>query len=192
MQPSRGRGSQVARKVFRYKEGTIHETPIADFINARKSFLPDPPKSRPRLPERVARQNADVAQSSPWTIGLYEGVVAAKEIAKQPLKQANWLSFNLLDLTLTSAFKEHLVHQENMDEDDLRHLLVSNDRSMSLLKSHIDLDDQLWHRVDLFRVRRDQLFYGKATPTISASELAAATELVRKVLAHLFEIEVEA
>lgn len=189
---SRAWQSEWPEKVFRYKEGTIHETPIADFINARKSFLPDPPKSRPRLPERVARQNADVAQSSPWTIGLYEGVVAAKEIAKQPLKQANWLSFNLLDLTLTSAFKEHLVHQENMDEDDLRHLLVSNDRSMSLLKSHIDLDDQLWHRVDLFRVRRDQLFYGKATPTISASELAAATELVRKVLAHLFEIEVEA
>ncbi|TCA23614.1 hypothetical protein E0H70_28185 [Rhizobium leguminosarum bv. viciae] len=189
---SRAWQSDWPDKVFRHKVGTIVEVPIDDFINAKKSFLPAPPKSRPRLPERVARQNVAVAISSPWTIGLYEGVVAAKEIARQPLKQSNWLSFNLLDLTLTSGFKEYLVHVKDVEQDQLRDLLSLSDRSIALLKSHIDLDDQLWRRVELFRIRRDHLFFGKATPTIPAAELSAATDLVRQVLGALFEIEVEA
>lgn len=178
-------------EVFAHKTGQIIDKPITDFKNAKKSFLPDPPKSRPRLPERTATKNADVAKSSPWTIGLFEGIVAAKEIAKQPLKQANWISFNLLDLTLTTAFKEYLVHEKTVDETKLRSLLQPTDRSMAQLKEAFDLSDDLWHRVSLFRKRREDLFFGRATPTIGTAELAAATDLVREVLHDLFEIAVE-
>lgn len=179
-------------EVYPYKQGKIIDRPITDFKNAKKSFLPDPPKSRPRLPERVAAKNADVAKSSPWTIGLFEGVVAAKEIAKQLFTQANWISFNLLDLTLTSAFKEYLVREKITEASKLRELLVPTDRGMSLLKDIVDLSDDLWHRVELFRKRREDLFFGRATPTISSKELTDATELLREVLADLFQIEVNA
>ncbi|TGN76186.1 ATP-binding protein, partial [Bradyrhizobium yuanmingense] len=44
-------------KVFAYGVGKIVDVPIADFITARRSFLPDAPKSRPRLAERMAAKN---------------------------------------------------------------------------------------------------------------------------------------
>ncbi|WP_455270903.1 ATP-binding protein [Rhizobium herbae] len=179
-------------EVFPYKTGAIIDTPIPDFINARRSFLPDPPKSKPRLPERVAKQNELVAQTSPWTVGLFEGVVAAKEIAKLSLKQAHWLSFNLLELTLATAFKEYLVHNRDMDERRLRELLSRTDNGIALLAEAIPLEEGLWRRIELFRTRRDHLFFGRATPTITAAEMSGATDLVSEVLGHLFEIEIEA
>ena len=78
-------------KVFSYGEGKIVDIPIADFPTARKSFLPDAPKSRPRLAERVAISNQRLAKRKPWVKGLYEGMVAATTVAKQPLEQANRL-----------------------------------------------------------------------------------------------------
>lgn len=189
---SRAWMGQWPEKVFAHTAGTIVDTPISDFPTAKRSFLPDPPKSKPRMAERVAKKNHKLTVTKPWAAGLYEGVVAAKEVAKQQLTQANWLALNLLDVTLTTAFKDYLVHEQgDQDSDsDLRTILSAGDTTG--LRGRIPLSSGTWTQVDIFRARQKDLLYGRATPTISALELKKAEVLVEGILKSLFEIETAA
>lgn len=181
-------------KVFAYSDGEIVDVPIDDFPRARRSFLPDPPPSRPRLAERVARTNQKLARRKPWVKGLYEGAVAATTVLAQPLSQGAWLAFNLLELTLQSALKEYLVNETDTDFSDrqLRKLLRLTPHASNELKHLVPLTDAVWRDIELAAQRRDALMYGRAVPTISTSEIADLQGLVRNVLRRLFEVEVEA
>jgi hypothetical protein len=180
-------------KVFAYGEGKVVDVVIPDFLTARKSFLPDAPKSRPRLPERVANKNLRLARRKPWVKGLYEGVVAATTLAKQPLENANWFAFNLLDLTLTSAFRAYLVHElDDTGDGDLKGLLRRAPRVSAALKTAITLPDDVWVRIENLARRREDLTYGRADPVVSHSELQQAEELVNSVLIRLYRIQLDA
>ena len=185
---------QWPNKVFAYEAGKIIDVEIDDFLAARKSFLPEPPKSRPRLAERVAEKNRKLARQKPWVTELYEGAVAATFIAKQPLSQANWLAFNLLDLTLTSAFKAFLVNEADAEISgkSLKTLLRLTPRISPQLKEKVSLSDVVWVEIENMARRREDLIYGRAVPTISDDELAVAEELVHLVLKQLFRIEIDA
>ncbi|WP_341364358.1 ATP-binding protein [Thalassospira sp. SN3W] len=189
---SRAWEGRWSEKVFAYPTGDIIDTEILDFISAKRSFLPAPPKSKPRIAERVASKNEKITREKPWIAGLYEGVVAAKEVAKQPFTQGNWFAFNLLNLTLITAFKSYIVHEQD-DEDselNLRELLL--DSKLEGLKRRIPLDDDIWIKLQNFMSRQRDLLYGRATPTITSMELNEAQSLVDRVLKNLFEIETEA
>ncbi|MFB6414387.1 ATP-binding protein [Bradyrhizobium tunisiense] len=181
-------------KVFAYDVGKIVDVPIADFITARRSFLPDPPKSRPRLAERMAAKNLRLVKRKPWIKGLYEGVVAATTVAKQPLEQANWFSFNLLDLTLTSALRAYLVNEldPGVDEKDLKLLLRCAPRVPAGLKTSITLPDDVWVQIENMARRREALTYGRADPVITDGDLHEAEELVKLVLMKLYHIDLDA
>jgi Histidine kinase-, DNA gyrase B-, and HSP90-like ATPase len=180
-------------KVFAYDKGKIVDEPIADFLKARKSLLPDPPKSRPRMAERVAKKNQTLAKRKPWVIGLYEGVVAATAVAKQPLTQSTWLAFNLLDLTLTSAFKEYLVNETSTEYSDkeLKLLLGRTPRVSEQLKEQISLPEALWTEIEHVARRREDLTYGRAIPTVSETELTALELAVHAVLKRLFRVDLD-
>lgn len=186
---SRAWMGQWPEKVFAHTTGAIVDTPISDFPTAKRSFLPDPPKSKPRMAERVAKKNQKLTLTKPWAAGLYEGVVAAREVTKLQLTQANWLSINLLNVTLTTAFKDYLVHEKgDQDSDaDLRAILSAVDSKG--LQARVPLSSDVWTQVDNFRARHKDLLYGRATPTISSSELQKAEALVVLILRRLFEIE---
>jgi len=176
-------------KVFAHATGTVVDTPIDDFLTARRSFLPDPPKSKPRLAERVAKRNQKLVEAKPWTAGLYEGVVASAIVAKQPLRQANWLAFHLIDLTITTALKDYVVHEANeaADEAALRDLL--SEAGYDRLRATVPLPDELWQRAVHLRARHDDLLFGRAEPTIADAELDAAHDLAEAILARLFAIK---
>ncbi|MEB2604780.1 ATP-binding protein [Burkholderia cenocepacia] len=181
------------QKVFAYDQGRIVDVPIPDFPTARKSFLPDPPRSRPRLAERVAKKNQKLALRKPWVTGLYEGVVAATSVAKQPLKQANWLAFNLLDLTLTSAFREYLINEKclNCSDRELRSLLRRTPKVSDGLKNIIQLSDIEWTQIENAARQRENLTYSRATPTINETEFIEFEKLVQNILKRLFRIETD-
>lgn len=178
-------------KVFAYPDGAIVNIPIEDAIRARKSFLPDPPKSRLRLAERIATKNKQLSSKKPWVKGLYEGVVAANTVAKQPIGQANWFSFNLLHLTLTSAFKAYIVNEAEIRNStlDFREILRLAPKISESLKQVVTLPDEVWIQVQNFARRREDLMYDHATPTIPNLELQEAEDLVQAVLGELFSIE---
>lgn len=181
-------------KVFAYGEGEIVDIDIPDFLTAKKSFLPDPPKSRPRYGARVAAANAGVAEAKPYVVGLFEGVVAATAIAKQPLVQKNWLSFGILDLTLTAAFKEYLVNEtdEEFSGRELENLLQRRRGVPEDLKRHIALPTDLWARVDRFSKMKTDLTYGRATPRVGDAELGEFEAVVTAVLTNLFAVALDA
>ncbi len=180
-------------KVFAYPEGEIEEHPIAESIAANRSFLPDPPPSRPRLPQRVAKRNQALARRNPWVVPLYEGVVAAVGLVKQPLEHANWLALNLLHVTLTAAIKEYVLRaaDEEITNKDLRTLLSSSSVD-ARLRSLVPLGDVRWSEIEVLRGRIDDLTYSRTTPNVGINELLQAEALVRKVLKSLFRIETEA
>ncbi|WP_316202872.1 MULTISPECIES: ATP-binding protein [unclassified Bradyrhizobium] len=180
-------------KVFAYGEGKIVDVSIADFLTARKSFLPDPPKSRPRLAERMAAKNVRLAKRKPWVKGLYEGIVAATTIAKQPLEQANWFAFNLLDLTLTSALRVYLVNElePGVDDKELKSLLKLAPRVPAGLRSTIKLPDDVWVQIENMARRRDDLTYGRADPVITDADLQEAESVVKSVLVKLHRIHLD-
>lgn len=184
---------QWPEKVFAYGEGDIVDVQIDDFLSARKSFLPDPPKSRPRLAERVAKENQALSKRKPWTTSLYEGFVAATGIVKQPLTHANWLAYNVLDLTLTAALKEYLVNElrKSYSEKELKSLLRRTSRVSDKLKQEVPLPSALWEQIENVARRREDLTYGRAAPTISDEEIAELQLLVQVLLKKLFKIEVD-
>jgi hypothetical protein len=180
-------------KVFAYPQGEIINIPIEEAIRARKSFLPDPPKSRPRLAERIATKNKQLSSTKPWVKGLYEGMVAANTIAKQPVGQANWFSFNLLHLTLISALKNYIVNESETTDSgqNLREVLRLTPKISDDLKKLVPLSEAIWIQVQNFARRREDLMYDHSTPSIPNYELNEIEQLLQAVLAKLFSIELE-
>lgn len=180
-------------KVFRYKSGVMTEMPIEDAIEANRSFLPDPPPSRLRLPERVARSNQTLAKRKPWVVPLYEGVVAAVAVGKQPLANANWLALNLLEVTLVATLKAWLVNESGKDlsDFDLRRLLREPKPSPSLREA-VPLSSGIWDEIALLRRQIDLLTFGATVPVIRDEELAAAERLTKDALKALFEVVTDA
>jgi hypothetical protein len=178
-------------KVFRYETGDIVQVDIPDFLTARKAFLPDPPKSRPRYGDRVASLNQGLSRRKPYVTGLYEGVVAAVAISKQPLTQKNWLAFGILDLTLTSALKEYLVNEtsEDLSDHDLKRLLERGSSAKDALKDLVPLPAKTWEQLARFSKMKTNLLYGKATPKVSDEELTDFNLLVEDILSRLFELK---
>src|SRR5207249_868069 len=57
------------------------------------------------------RKNESLATTKPWTVGIYESIVAVDWILKQGFEQKNRIALILLDSTLEIAFKEYLVNE---------------------------------------------------------------------------------
>ncbi|KTS77478.1 hypothetical protein NS274_10330 [Pseudomonas oryzihabitans] len=176
-------------KVFRHKTGTMVDMPIEDAIEAKRSFLPAPPPSRQRLPARVAKVNSAVAKKKPWVVPLYEGVVAANTIGKQPLNNANWLALNLLEITLVAALKGWLVNECESEVSDakLRRLLRVPKPSQALREA-IPLPPDSWDEIALLRTNVDRMTFGATIPVVRDEELAAANSLVKATLSALFKV----
>lgn len=179
-------------KVFAYRQGEIAEYPIEEAIEANRSFVPDAPPSRQRLPERVAKTNQKVAKRKPWVVVLYEGVVAAVSIAKQPLDNANWLALNLLEVTLVAAFKAWLVNEsvDDISDAELRKLL-RDPRPSARLRELIPLSEDDWDEVARHRRQIDLLTFGATTPVVRDEDLIAAERLVKRTLKTLFKVETD-
>lgn len=176
-------------KVFRHKTGTMSEMPIQDAIEANRSFLPDPPPSRHRLPERVAKVNRALAIKKPWIVPLYEGVVAADAVSKQTLKNANWLALNLLDITLVATLKAWLVNESGSEISDaeLRNLL-HDPKPSHALRTLVPLVQDSWDEIAALRRNIDRLTFGATIPVVRDEELASANSLVKDVLVVLFDV----
>ncbi|SFJ59882.1 Histidine kinase-, DNA gyrase B-, and HSP90-like ATPase [Candidatus Pantoea symbiotica] len=179
-------------KVFSHDKGSIIDVPIENFINVKKSFLPDPPKSRMRLAEKIAKKNERLSIRKPWTKGLYEGVVASVTLSKQPLSQANWLAYSLLGITLKSALKEFVVNEINcnLSDQDIKKLLnFKNGKLPEKIKELITLPDLLWGRVENILHRQENLLYSRTTPSVSPNEFIEAKEVTSEILKKLFKLD---
>ncbi len=180
-------------KVFQYDAGEIVDVPVEDFPTAKKSYLPPMPKSRPRYGDLVAHANQKLAKEKPWVRGLYEGVIAADLIAKQPLVQRNRIALIVLDSTLEIAFKEFLVNDSGNYYSDAELLKVFKTRHSvhTEIKKYVKLGDSTWKKIAHFSNIRNNLIHLRATGGVGDSELEDFREIIETTLRKLYKLKFE-
>lgn len=180
-------------KVFKYSAGDIVDVLVEDFPTAKKSYLPPMPKSKPRYGERITHANQDLAKQKPWVKGLYEGVIAADLIAKQPLEQRNRIALIVLDSTLEIAFKEFLVNDSGTYYNDAELLKLFKTRHTvhTEIKKYVNLDQITWQKIKHYNDLRNQLIHRRASAGISDNELEDFREIVEAVLKKVYKLELE-
>jgi hypothetical protein len=178
-------------KVFKHTTGTIEEVHIGDFPTVTKSFLPPLPKSKPRYGDIITQKNKRIAKKKPWTTGLYEGVIAADLISKQPLEQKNRVALIVLDSTLEIAFKEYLVNESGTPYNDAKLLALFKNRHDVHLEigKYVTIKSDTWKRIEYFYQLRNKLVHEKATVGINDAQIENFREVVESVLKKLFKLK---
>jgi len=178
-------------KVFKYSKGKIEKVTIENFPEAKKSYLPPLPKSKPRYADIIKQINRKVSKQKPWTQGLYEGIVAIDFIFNKPLEQKNRICLILLDSTLEIAFKEFLVYESGQAYNDLRLLNLFKNRNTvhAEIKKYIKISKTLWKKIEHYYQLRCKLVHERVTVGVRDSQIEDFREVVQKVLKKLFKLK---
>jgi len=180
-------------RVFRYKTGAIQDVTIANFPTATKSFLPGPPRSRPRYDEKITQKNRTVAKQRPWTKGLYEGVIAADIIVNHKrLEQKNRIALIVLDSTLEIAFKEYLVNESGTTYSNSRLLSMFGDRTQvhnEIKKHKKSISAATWGKIVYYYNLRCKLVHEKATVGVHDDDIKDFRTVVEAILKKLFKLK---
>jgi hypothetical protein len=176
--------------VFKFESGEIVNVPSYDFPNIGDLYLPPLPKSKPRYGDLVKQANAQTGMKKPWTVGLYESIIAVDLIFKQQLEQKNRICLILLDSTLEIAFKEFLVNESGEKYNDARLLQIFSNRETvhnEIKKCEkLKIDDETWKKINHYYWCRSKLVHERASVSISDKEVNDYREIVQSILTRLF------
>jgi len=177
------------QEVFKYPSGKIIEIEIKN-IEKAKTYLPPLPKSKPRYGDKVKELNEKIGKDKPWTIGLYEGLIAVDMILRQKLKQKNRICLILLDSILEIGFKEFLVNEsgEYYSDKKLKELFEKRNKLENEIKNYIDIEEKFWKKIRYYHNLRNKLIHERATTTISQDEINDFREIVEILLNKMFRI----
>lgn len=180
-------------KVFAYEAGEMKAVKIASFPEARKTFLPPMPKSRPRYAEVITKKNKKAANDRPWTRGLFEGVIAADLISKQHLEQKNRIALLVLDSTLEIAFKEYLVNEapvaSPLTDVQLSQIFSARHKVHAEIKKYITLSSSTWRKIDHYYRLRCKFVHERASVGVPDSDLEIFRSVVESVLNKLYKLK---
>ena len=178
-------------KVFQHTTGEVVEVDVADFPEARKSYLPPMPKSRPRYADVITEKNKSTAKKKPWVKGLYEGVVAADLISKQHLEQKNRIALIVLDSTIEIAFKEYLVNDSGTYYNDgqLLNIFKSRHQVHTEVKKYVTWSADVWKKITHFSDMRNKLIHQRASAGVSDADLEIFRGAVEDVLKKLYRLK---
>jgi len=185
---SRRLKGQWPEKVFRYKSGQKVNLSVPDFPAITNLRLPPLPKSKPRYGDLVKQANSELAKEKPWTIGLYESIVAVDLIFKQKLEQKNRICLILLDSTLEIAFKEFLANDSGESYNDHKLLQVFGNREtvQNEIGKFKAIDRETWKKINHYYRLRSKLVHERASVSISDAEVSDYREVVESTLIELF------
>jgi len=177
--------------VFKYRDGEIHDVEIPSFPEVNTSYLPPLPRSKPRFASVVKQANKAVAKSKPWTIGLFESLIAVDWILKQSFEQRNRIVLILLDSTLEIAFKEYLVHESGARYSNQRLQRMFPDRTQvhQEVKKYAKISNPDWGKIGHFYDLRCQLIHQRASAAVSDRQIQDYRSVVERVLRKLFKLK---
>lgn len=182
---------QWPQEVFRYDSGKIKEIKITNFPKAKKSYLPPLPQSKPRYGDLVAQVNRKIVKAKPWTMGLYEGIVAIDMLSRQRLQQKNRICLIVLDSTLEIAFKEFLVNESGQHYSDSQLLALFKNRNdvEQEIQKYVKIPQGLWQKIDHYYAIRCKLVHERATVGLTDEQVEDYREVVQKILRRLFHLQ---
>lgn len=177
-------------KVFQYKKGDVVSVENVDFPQAKKSYLPQLPKSKVRYSDLCQSLNKKVSTNKPWTIGLYESVIATDLIFNSDLSQKNRISLILLDSTLEIAFKDYLVNESGhfFTDGELVNLFKSRKNVVDAVEKYKTLAK--WRKkIDFYYGLRCKLVHERSSAGISDHQINDYREVVEQLLKRLFGLK---
>lgn len=179
------------QNVFKYLNGSFKRVKVDDFPSVNTSYLPPLPESKPRYSRTVREKNERIAENKPWTIGIYEAVVAVDWILKQGFQQKNRLALILLDSTLEIAFKEYLVNDSGVSYSSKRIHDIFSDRTQvhNEVAKVVSIPNTDWKKIKHYYLMRCQLIHQRASVAISDPEIADFRKTVERVLRKLFSLK---
>ena len=176
--------------VFKYKTGNIVAVQGVAFPEVKKSYLPPLPKTRLRYGELCQFLNKKVASSKPWTVGLFESVIATDLISNQKLNQKNRISLIILDSTLEIALKDFLVNESGHYYSDIE--------LVKLFKNRKDVLDEVdkykplatWRpKIDYYYGLRCKLVHERSSAGINDTEVSDYRNVVQDILSQFFGLK---
>lgn len=181
--------------VFQYVTGAIKKQQIRDFATATNTYLPPLPKMKASYSDKVKQVNRQISNNKPWTIGLYESIIAVDLILKQPLSQKNRIALILLDSTIEIAFKEYLVNEsgQNYSPGKLLEIFKYRHTVHAEIKKYVtDIKSKTWKKIDYYYNKRSNLIHERSTVAINDSEVKDYRKVVQLVLKRLFKLQFKA
>jgi hypothetical protein len=177
-------------RVLKYKTGDIVPVQNVDFPQAKKSYLPPLPRSKIRYGDLCQFLNKKVASSKPWTVGLFESIIATDLISNQRLNQKNRIALILLDSTLEIALKDFLVNESGHYYSDIE--------LVKLFKSRKDVLDEVEKykplssrrsKIDYYYGLRCKLVHERSSVGIPDSEISDYRSVVQYILSQFFGLK---
>lgn len=179
-------------EIFPHRTGGVVEERLADFSALRRCL--DIPMPRRNIPyrEQMAELNAELSITKPWTLGLYEGVVAADAIWGLRIRQKARIALIVLDSTLEIAFKDFLVHEsgQHYSNADLVRIFAHRYEVVLAVRRHKPdlLDEAGWRRAAYFYGQRCNLVHERSTSGVDEQDVEEYRRLVQRILHALFGI----
>jgi hypothetical protein len=140
----------------------------------------------------MRESNEEIASKKFWTIGLYEGVVAAQLLIKSHLRERNRIALIVLDSTLEIAFKDYLANETNNGISDKNLFEIALNRAQLVdrvtKESGNLIDVTTRQQLDYFYRLRCELVHKRADTGITAEHIESYRHLVQTLLNKMFGI----
>ncbi|MBI9055104.1 MAG: ATP-binding protein [Bacteroidales bacterium] len=175
-------------KVFKYDKGSVVTETLSDISETVRLHVPTVTRKpkQPKYIDVIKKNNKDIAKTKPWTIGLYEAIIAVEELGKLKLEQSNRLNLLILDSTLEIAFKEFLLNVSGKRYSERRIAGFSRIDLQNEVKSNSRIKRDAWSIIDYYYNKRCDLVHKRATTQISDDELKNYRDISEYTLNKLF------
>lgn len=120
---------EAEKEIYPHTEGVPETKTVASLAHVKKTYdIPLPP-AKPKEDDIIKKKNEKKGKEKPWTVGLYETIMAVSTISKnRKLTQKNRINLLLLDSSLEIGFKEFLMHDSGVAFSEARLSNIFNNR----------------------------------------------------------------
>lgn len=173
-------------EIFPFTDGEINQKTEIDVENIPRNFLPAPPSSKVRWPQRVVNANKNVVTKKMWAEGLQDSIIAADAISKMSLAQKNRVALIVLDSTLEIAYKEYLVNEQSIGATKFANIAKNRTDVQNEVFKHISVSKTTEHQINHYYRLRNDLVHQRATPNVSDQDIATYRSIVEDMLKKMF------
>lgn len=184
-------GEGWSEKIFKYDRGTIKRKALTDISSSVRLHVPVVTRKvrQPKYIDVVKRNNKKLAKHKPWSIGLYEAIIAVEEIGKLKLEQSNRISLLIIDSSLEIAFKEFLLNETGNRYSERTIVGLDRVALQAKVKENSSIKKSAWKIIDNYYYKRCDLVHRRSTTQISDQELNNYRGVAEYALNKMFKIK---
>jgi hypothetical protein len=134
-----------------------------------------------------------MANTKPWTIGSYEGIIVVETLSQTHLSQKNRYSLIVLDSTLEIAFKDYLTHLTGKSK-------IGRPRLLNILQNRSDVEREVkqriksitraeWGLVNHYYMMRNNLIHQVANTDVKTDDINKYRKVVESILNKIYKLQ---